>query len=254
MPFIKLLPITHGLLILSIVLMISALIKEIKSNNSMMAKGFLLALSVLGFFSSFSLIEFYTKPLTSDRIWFMLGFITFILILVYFCVKRVWQLYEQNTKLKFYHDMAYADMMTLAQNRTAFNEMMGQLRGTDLTDVTLLILDINNLKQVNDQYGHQRDDQMIIDTSTCILSVFKNNVYRIGGDEFAVLVLDDDVMVQDYLKRLDDTLSNYNTLHQYPISLAYGYAKGKSEMDIEALFKQADENMYAKKFKQKSEL
>lgn len=254
--FIQLLPLTHLLIILSVIFMITALIDEIKANNSMLAKGFLISLSILGLFSLITLVQFYIRPIDNSRSWFMLGFISFIMLLVYFCVKRIWLLYEQNTKLKLYQNMAYNDMMTMAQNRTAFNEKMTQLEGKDLTSTTLLILDINNLKQINDEYGHQAGDRMIIDTCECILSIFENiaNVYRIGGDEFAVLIPKSNVNMKDLLKKLDDVILNYNSSNQNQISLAYGYAIGDADIDIETLFKQADKNMYLRKFEQKKNL
>lgn len=254
--FIQLLPLTHLLLVLSVIFMITALIDELKANNSMLAKGFLISLSILGLFSLITLIQFYIRPIGNSRSFFMLGFISFIMLLVYFCVKRIWLLYEQNTKLKLYQNMAYNDMMTMAQNRTAFNEKMTQLNGKDLTSTTLLILDINNLKQINDEYGHQAGDRMIIDTCECILSIFENiaNVYRIGGDEFAVLITKPNVNMKDLLKKLDDVILNYNSLNQNQISLAYGYAIADADIDIESLFKQADKNMYLRKFEQKKNL
>lgn len=254
--FIQLLPLTHFLIVLSVIFMCIALVNEIKANNSMMAKGFLISLSILVFFSLITLIQFYISPFGKGRSWFTLGFILFIMLLVYFCIKRIWMLYEQNTKLKFYQNMAYNDMMTMAQNRTAFNEKMKQLEGKDLTSTVLLILDINNLKQINDQYGHQAGDRMIIDTCSCILSIFENfaDVYRIGGDEFAVLITDHNVNMKDILRKLDEAVTSHNRLNQNPISLAYGYAVGDENADIETLFKQADKQMYLKKFKQKKEL
>lgn len=254
--FIQLLPLTHLLLVLSVIFMITTLIDEIKANNSMLAKGFLISLSILGLFSLITLIQFYIRPIGNSRSFFMLGFISFIMLLVYFCVKRIWLLYEQNTKLKLYQNMAYNDMMTMAQNRTAFNEKMTQLNGKDLTSTTLLSLDINNLKQINDEYGHQAGDRMIIDTCECILSIFENiaNVYRIGGDEFAVLITKPNVNMKDLLKKLDDVILNYNSLNQNQISLAYGYAIADADIDIETLFKQADKNMYLRKFEQKKNL
>lgn len=254
--FIQLLPLTHFLLVVSVILMSIALIDEVKANNSMMAKGFLISLSILGLFSLITLIQFYISPIVNGRNWFMVGFISFIMLLVYFSIKRIWLLYEQNTKLKLYQNMAYNDMMTMAQNRTAFNEKMIQLEGIDLTSAVLLIMDINNLKQINDQYGHQAGDRMIIDTCSCILSIFEDiaNVYRIGGDEFAVLITEHKVNMKEILKKLDETISSYNLSHQNQISLAYGYAIGDENIDIEALFKQADKNMYLRKFEQKKEL
>lgn len=254
--FIQLLPLTHFLIILSVLLMCAALIDEVKSSNSMMAKGFLISLMILGLFSLVTLIQFYISPIRNGRSWFMLGFIFFIMLLVYFCIKRVWLLYEQNTKLKLYQNMAYNDMMTMAQNRTAFNEKMAQLEGKNLASTVLLILDINNLKQINDQYGHQAGDRMIIDTCSCILSIFENiaNVYRIGGDEFAVLITEHNVNMQEMLKKLDEAIGSYNKLNQNAISLAYGYAIGDDNIDIESLFKQADKNMYLRKFEQKKEV
>ncbi|RHN01437.1 GGDEF domain-containing protein [Dielma fastidiosa] len=252
--FITLLPLTHALIVGSVVCMVYALIQEIKTSNSMMAKGILIALSILIVFSLVSLVQFYIRPIVTGRTSFMFGFIAFIILLVYFCIKRVWLLYEQNTKLALYHKLAYNDIMTNAKNRTAFNEKMAQLMNLSTEAMALMILDINNLKQVNDQYGHHEGDEMIINTCHCILNAFSEigEVYRIGGDEFVVLMLNKPENLDIYLSRLEMVIQRFNADHQHPISLAYGCAVGSDQTDIENLFKQADKNMYQCKFNQKA--
>ncbi len=144
--------------------------------------------------------------------------------------------------------------MTNAKNRTAFNEKMAQLMKLSTESMALMILDINNLKQVNDQYGHHEGDQMIINTCHCIFNAFNEigEVYRIGGDEFVVLMLNRPEDLTVYLNRLEQLIQSFNADHPHPISLAYGCAVGSNQIDIENLFKQADKNMYQCKFDQKS--
>jgi|LSQX01.3.fsa_nt_gb diguanylate cyclase (GGDEF)-like protein len=143
------------------------------------------------------------------------------------------------------------DVQTGIQNRTAFQHEMEQyIKGTK--NAAIVILDINNLKRVNDRYGHKSGDELISLTAKIISESFAGigRVFRIGGDEFCILCEDAsgelaESALADLEKRLDET----NQSRELKIVLAYGYALFNTDenKDIYSAFEQADQSMYEHK-------
>ena len=123
-----------------------------------------------------------------------------------------------------------------------------------------LLLDLNNLKQTNDRYGHDVGNRLIISASQIISEVFKRSpVFRVGGDEFLVILQNKDLEAREELfKKLDsecektviETMKG-NTV----VSIAKGFAMYDFDRDEQFVdvFNRADEEMYKNKKKMKSE-
>ena len=103
---------------------------------------------------------------------------------------------ETADKLKeqmdYINSLAYTDSLTGVNNNTAYRRDVANLRG-NISDgsacFAVAVIDVNGLKQINDSYGHEYGNILISDTAATAANVFgKENVYRIGGDEFAVLM------------------------------------------------------------------
>lgn len=103
---------------------------------------------------------------------------------------------ETADKLKeqmdYINSLAYTDSLTGVNNNTAYRRDVAKLRGNisdGSTCFAVAVIDVNGLKQINDSYGHEYGNILISDTAATAANVFgKENVYRIGGDEFAVLM------------------------------------------------------------------
>ena len=110
------------------------------------------------------------------------------------------------------------------------------------------------MKHFNDVYGHTIGDTYIIDSSAMIKQAFADlgNVYRIGGDEFCIIMEDKSIFQYETATRTLDTLTyNYNKVSDVlKINIAYGYAQyDKSiDRDIYETRNRADAMMYEKKF------
>jgi diguanylate cyclase (GGDEF)-like protein len=92
---------------------------------------------------------------------------------------------EVNRRLQH---LAYHDQLTGLSNRYAFDEVLAENMTTPARSFGLLLLDIDNLKQVNDSMGHSVGDGLICETGRRLANVGAGvSVYRLGGDEFAVL-------------------------------------------------------------------
>lgn len=112
--------------------------------------------------------------------------------------------------------------------------------------------DVDGLKLVNDTLGHDTGDKLLKLASDIIKDSFeeKHSISRIGGDEFAVVLVDiDESYVIKACDKLKNNIKKYNSKNSHlPLSISIGYAV-KNELDVtmEILFKKADNNMYREK-------
>lgn len=157
--------------------------------------------------------------------------------------------------------MAYVDALSRVGNRTAYLEKVKQLDYS--FPFAVILFDIDGLKYINDNFGHEIGDKAIVVTSDILQSVFdKTTIYRIGGDEFVVLLegSDKDTTTSLY-NSIDAKFFAFNNRNElpFPLHVSKGIAffdnrKDKSLVDV---FNRADEDMYHNKeefYKQNPEL
>ena len=152
---------------------------------------------------------------------------------------------------------ASIDALTGVRNRHAFlsaEEDIDYQIGTRLAPgFAVTVLDVNDLKRVNDTEGHAAGDQVIRDACRVICDTFKHSpVFRIGGDEFAVISQGSDY---DHIDELIGMIETYNeeALRNGGHALACGMSKFDDDDSAEAVFERADHAMYANKAKLKGE-
>ena len=116
------------------------------------------------------------------------------------------------------------------------------------------MVDMNDLKRINDEFGHKMGDSYIIGCCHLICEVFKHSpVYRIGGDEFVVLLRGVDyenshALVVTLKKRYEAALNNTKAEPWERYSAAVGMAELSSDdLTVDLVFKRADKAMYADK-------
>jgi diguanylate cyclase (GGDEF)-like protein len=120
-------------------------------------------------------------------------------------------------------------------------------------NVLLFFADLDNLKQINDQYGHQEGDQALLKTADAFRNTFRNSdiTGRFGGDEFTALVIEDLGHTSDTIsKRLQDNMAELsaNNTH-YPLSLSVGMTRYAEEFhsSLKKLLAQADQALCKQK-------
>lgn len=120
-------------------------------------------------------------------------------------------------------------------------------------EVCLVYIDLDNLKLINDRYGHKEGDAALIETANIIKKTFRKSdiIARIGGDEFAVFAIGTTDTCDNFAIRLQESFEDYNTLteRKYNLSVSIGTAHcdSKDPRSIEELLIQADMAMYEKK-------
>ena len=153
--------------------------------------------------------------------------------------------------------LAYRDSLTGIKNTTAYAEATAEVNSRinhDNPKFGVLVADINNLKLTNDKYGHDVGNQLIIHTSKLLTDTFEtSSIFRIGGDEFAVILKDSDYRnYKSLLVQFDEACKeDYITVFEdrIPISIARGVALFNPEVDriYEDVFANADHAMYLNK-------
>ncbi len=139
--------------------------------------------------------------------------------------------------------MSFTDTLTHLHNRNKFNFICDEYTRHPRRRVGVAFFDLDGLKQVNDTLGHDAGDQLIVSTADGIRGTFSGNSYRIGGDEFAVIVPDigrEDFEIQvDKVRRL---------MQKNGISVAIGVSWHDSDgFTISQQLKEADGLMYIEK-------
>ncbi len=142
------------------------------------------------------------------------------------------------------------DIQSQIKNRTAFDKKMARFQSRK--NVTLFVFDLNNLKKINDLYGHSQGDILIKSAATLLRNSFSSvgEVFRIGGDEFCAICLDlSDERAELTLLKLNQLIDAFNTDTTHKLELAYGYGQYDyhSSETIYTAFSRADDAMYAHK-------
>lgn len=144
------------------------------------------------------------------------------------------------------------DILTGARNRRAFDSHKAVLMHEK--KYALVIFDINGLKPVNDNLGHEQGDKLIMGIADVLIASFFDvgKVYRIGGDEFCV-VCDDkgEEQIKDALGNVEQNIikANRNRRDQLTLSVSYGWEihKADDKRDYKEVFNAADGKMYEMK-------
>lgn len=167
------------------------------------------------------------------------------------------QLKQKETKKL--SELANKDGLTGVRNKVAYNAIVKfinkEIKKNKNVEFGVVMIDLNDLKIINDKYGHNNGDIALIKLTNIICAIFAHSlVFRIGGDEFVVILKNNDYrMAQeliDEFKQKIEKLSNDKDLSvPERISAAIGYSLYNAEKDntFEEVFKRSDENMYANK-------
>ncbi len=153
---------------------------------------------------------------------------------------------EKAKQLEF---LSYNDPLTGVYNRRFFNETVEKFRESNSTNLGLIIGDMNHLKHINDNYGHVIGDHYLIEVASILKKCTDTeHVFRIGGDEFAIIIEKANVKK---LERIIDLIRYECDRYRFeyvPLSIALGYdIKISKDTAFSDVFATAESNMYKEK-------
>jgi len=175
----------------------------------------------------------------------------------YFLAYSVCFLYENQyiKNSQILHHMAYKDPLTEAKNRHAleiFFEEFNTSKENASKPTQLLILDVDYFKKINDKFGHEVGDLILVEFSSLLRKhVGKDNIYRIGGEEFLVTLQNTSPFEAcDFAENLRESIEKhvFNVAdHTITLTVSIGVSELKKGEEFNAFLRNADQNLYLAK-------
>lgn len=190
---------------------------------------------------------------TASRLLANAGMLIFIIAFGIDNIKSVLEMVKQATEAELISTLAYTDGLTKVGNRTAYMEHLERLASKVPGEPCgIAVFDVNNLKPVNDQYGHAAGDELLKHCTTMLQESFDEYgmVYRTGGDEFAVILSGSNV-VMEYEMAIEHLQKKMR--ENSDVSMAYGvsFCKETTMDNIHRAERDADMLMYQYKYRYK---
>ena len=165
---------------------------------------------------------------------------------------------EEHHKVDVLSEKVFVDPLTGVYNRNAFGDdtqqLQNEIEAGKETEFAIGVFDCDDLKSVNDLHGHDKGDYYIKGASDLITKVFKNSgVYRIGGDEFVVILLDENYKNREELiKQFNEAKEKINSTNENiweKVNITMGMAVYDPDNDhqVNDTIRRADKIMYENK-------
>lgn len=167
-----------------------------------------------------------------------------------------------DEKVKLQQDLQYQvdhDILTGIHNRDYFERLKDHYNEEENVPIAIILCDLDDLKKINDRYGHKKGDELIKVTAIFLNNFATENVIvtRIGGDEFAILIVgEEEGKIAEFCMYLEELLSKHNNdPTNMTVNLSIGYAYHSSSLsNMDQLFVKADRSMYRQKHERKEGL
>lgn len=156
------------------------------------------------------------------------------------------------------NELALKDSLTGIRNKTSYDKEVQKLNweiSEGIKDIGVAMTDLNFLKKINDTFGHDKGNIAIIELCKIVCKIFSHSpVFRIGGDEFVIILKGEDLqhideLIKAFYQKLKERQENPELEYWEKTSAAIGYAVYTPDIDctFENTFKRADAEMYKSK-------
>ncbi len=173
------------------------------------------------------------------------------------------ELSESQKEAERMKAIANKDSLTGVQSKTAYDSEVERINTSinnkEVVNFGIAMVDLNYLKSTNDEFGHDAGDDALIKLSKIICLTFVHSpVYRIGGDEFVVILRGNDYrnahkLVFEFKSKIYSEINNKSLLDYERVSAAIGLATfdDSKDVSVDDVFKRADKEMYENKHRMK---
>lgn len=235
-----------------------SLIRRSKLSITLIALNGFIPMLIYGLFFTFreAINPFYIFPTPVYRLWVVIELLFFVMLLFYFFISFLLTYFF----IKYKNRSEY-DLMTQTLNKaTGLHNLEKLLKKALLNKkpISVSFIDIDALKAINDQYGHEMGDLAILKAVEVIKSNIRQTdaLFRYGGDEFVLGIYDcEKAQIEAIFQRVLGELEAFVRRENYPFEICFSYGikvhDGIANLDAEALIHLADQEMYKKKFMNK---
>lgn len=249
-----------SLIICAIIIAILTITRELILYKNEYTYMLVTSVLIICFTALLDIIRYY-KTINSDQLYNLrLGVLLFTIVNGFSTLKKTVSMIKKGINSRVIEKLAYTDILTNINNRTSYVQDIAEINKSlnENSDIITVMFDLNNLKEANDQYGHDKGDKLLVAAAKCIKESFGDygDCYRIGGDEFAVIIKNVYFsFFQDSMTHLQAMLEDYNFRHYIKLEIPYGYTyyKHDTDRDLYATISRADALMYEAKAMMKAE-
>lgn len=254
----RILPITHVLMAGNVVYVVMLVHYESKKSGNEDTEKLRFPLYTIMIFAAMELILYYIRGFRTTSVFLPIGTITFIMMLIWIQVRRYYGRVIEEEKLAYFKKLANIDMLTEALNRNAYENTVKYLQEQEIELQTtgVMLIDVNDMKYINDNFGHEKGDEALKYCYQCICQAFgaEGHCFRIGGDEFACVFHKNEKMdIEREIEEFEYLVEQIGKKLPYPFSAAVGYAcyEDGTDMDFKDIVRRSDAMMYRRKRKKK---
>jgi diguanylate cyclase (GGDEF)-like protein len=198
-------------------------------------------------FGFLELINYELKTPISIGTFIEFGILIFMVIITLGSIHKVIAIIKLSDDAKYYEYLATRDYLTKCKNRAAYSK---ELECINLDhEITIIMADVNDMKTINDTFGHYVGDEVLVKCSQCLSKIFGSldHCYRIGGDEF--VYIENNENVETVKKKAELFLKECETInaecsYSFKISIGFAFYDSKIDEDIYDTVIRADQNMY----------
>lgn len=249
--FKSMLYISHILIIMLGAIIFATMIACRKDRNVLLM---LLSLMLPVFGAIADLVMMYVGAHSSDVYYFSIGLYIFIAMQAFSICRQYIKYKNELMRAETYEKLAFTDGLTGLYNRLSFENDINEKTSSGST--ACISIDINNLKIINDTHGHGAGDILIRAMGEILEHAVgsRGKIYRIGGDEFIVIVKStDDAEVRALLDKIQSCREAYNAQSEMPVEFAVGVSFAQTgDSSYEKVVARADKEMYDNKREMKS--
>ncbi len=248
----------HGILFFLAVYSIFLLVQEVRQvglSRKLRITIFCIMLCGLGLL--LDLAVYYLSKGNTSSSFAILGMLIYIIVLGVVSVREAREWIAMGKEASGYREMAFHDPLTGCYNRTAYGQKVGA-EEFQPEDYTVVMFDLNDLKKCNDTYGHDVGDLYIQSGARLIGQTFGGcgDVYRLGGDEFCVLIKGiTEAECVENLDRLEQLCRSFDKTEGQPfamrIACGFQHYEPERDFDISDTMRHADHRMYEHKLRLK---
>lgn len=254
---------THILLFGGVAALCVLLCAEYRRTKNVDLRNPMIAFGLLGAGGVLALALYWLPGVPFYGLIYELGILVFIICLLWTVVNHTVNNLSFRIESRVYRRLSMIDGLTGLSNRRSFDQFFEDLVGRvhEYENIALFFMDLNFLKDTNDRFGHNAGDELLIGAAHCIRRCFgeSRDCYRIGGDEFAVVLINpEEGNMQMWSSRLDACIRQHNQNARYRLSIARGYSLLRDDQGRIKRFgdwkAEADQAMYQNKLAQRENL
>lgn len=237
------------LIVTILVIFSSFFVKDVKYENK---NAILISFSLIAIVIVICVYNYTISSQVSLSLNLGLAMLIFLIYQIYESINIYKKIIKENTDLYIYENLLLYDSLTSLGSRYAYEKRLNLICENRYSS-TIITVDVNNLKLINDELGHAVGDIAIKSVGNYLkINIPDSEVYRIGGDEFIVIYIG--IIKEEFFANLMRNLfiKGISEKLEVSFSLGFSYYIPELEMNIEEVLQMSDKNMYKEKISLKN--